>query len=123
MSQKKTLHSFFQRAQGKSADPSESLEDTQKRLVQNYTPSPLLSASSRLNQMPKLTRKAGSEQPAKRKTEGRGVVLEEPVFKQPKLAQNEKERRTRLLQGLGDGTIQEANLKCVSKVSDIPSSE
>ena len=135
-----TLHTFFKakenrfesspRISPKLPSHAAGLNDlsvpNKAKLVQNFTPSPLLSASSRLNQMPRASKKSGTEKGKltsgkrkgseglrKRKAEDVGRSTDEPAFKQPKLDAkiDGEDRRVRLLQGLGDGTAQEANMR------------
>ena len=149
MSQKKTLLSFFKpdsvKTPGSSSRTPGSGSLNRKlpgQFASDYTPSPLQSASSRLNQMPssksqrvqktidkkseekcqgqdaglkgsgrKLQRSTGENGSLKRTADE--SLDDEPLLKQPRLGNNEhsENRRERMLQCLGDGTLQESNLK------------
>lgn len=128
MSQKKTLYSFFKSCQIPSEElskdstiagqgshsPKNGPGAKKGTLVSSYTPSPLCSASSRLNQMPRLSTKTDESNKTlgKRKAELKRAE-EGPKLKQPRLEAEIEDRRVKLLQGLGDGTAQEANLRWV----------
>ena len=149
MSQKKTLLSFFKpdsvKTPGSSSRTPGSGSLNKKlpgQFASDYTPSPLQSASSRLNQMPSSKSKKVHKTIVKNseeKGEGRDAGLkgssrklqmstgengsskrradesfdDEPLLKQPRLGskENSDNRRERMLQCLGDGTLQESNLK------------
>ena len=116
MSQKKTLHGFFSSARPRQDGRAPQLGSINKHNTDNYTPSPLQPISSRLNHMPRRNSSIPTGS-AKRKATGTASDIKEPSFKQPKLTTDTAERRQRLLNGLGDGTQQESNLKCVPNIA------